>query len=174
MKQKRRIVKGFLAVLLLFLLVIAIPLPVRYRAAALEFKASDPVYTGQSRLVTVDGYYFFNVFTADRFLGQILVEGEEGTQYELDVWLEAGTGEWTQRMIDRAAGGSFPRYNAFFRCKPLMKQMVIYPYQPVRKDGNKTYFDWTEEMPALFVDASDRAEAMDWLQSYQKDLKIVR
>ena len=47
-------------------------------------------------------------------------------------------------------------------------------YQPVRKDGNKTCFDWTEEMPALFVDASDRAEAMDWLQSYQKDLKIVR
>ena len=46
--------------------------------------------------------------------------------------------------------------------------------QPVRKDGNKTYFDWKEEMPALFVGASDRAEAMDWLQSYQKDLKIVR
>ena len=77
-------------------------------------------------------------------------------------------------MVDRAVGGSFPRYNAFFRCKPLMKQMVIYPYQPVRKDGNKTCFDWTEEMPALFVDAADRAEAMDWLQSYQKGLKIVR
>lgn len=170
MKRKLRIVAICLGILLL---VFSVPIPVRYSTTAFEFKASDPSYTGQFRMVTVDGYYFINTWRPNRFMGQILVEGEEGTQQKLDLWLEGGIGDWEVRLSE-TPGSSWPVYMAFFRCKPLMKKLVIYPYQPVEKDENRTYYDWAEEMPALFVGARDRDEAMDWLQGYQNDLNIIR
>lgn len=174
MKQKMRILKICLWALALLMLILIVPIPVRYSAAALEFKASDPNYTGQPRMVTVDGYYFFNTWLPNRFMGRIYVEDEEGTQLNLDQWLEGGAGKWQIVEMELAAGSNRAVYKAFFQCQPLMRKLVIFPYQPVRKEGNKTYYDWTEEMPALFVGVNDRTEAMDWLQDYRSDLKIVR
>lgn len=170
MKRKLWILAVCLGLLLLWM---TVPIPVRYSAAAIEFKATDPTYEGQHRTVTVDGYYFFNTWMPNRFMGQILVEGEAGTQQKLDLWLEGGLGDWKAHLSE-TTGSSWPVYMAFFRCKPLMKKLVIYPYQPVERDEKRTYYDWTEEMPAVFVGARDREEAMDWLQGYQSDLEIIR
>ncbi|MCL2415693.1 MAG: hypothetical protein FWD01_02665 [Defluviitaleaceae bacterium] len=82
-RRSKYIFRAFMVLLIIFLIIINVPFPIRIETVALEIKLDDPDYL-QERIVIIQGWYRINVFVSHHeFRGKIEISGYPQTQREM-------------------------------------------------------------------------------------------
>ncbi len=76
----KRVIKIIIVVIVL---VHILPFPINKQFETVEFRLEDDTYI-EERTVTIQGRYYFRLFTKDKFVGQITVSSYPLTQWEMD------------------------------------------------------------------------------------------